>query len=216
VSRSQGQIWCICAILRAIRRTVAPPDRPVTAGEDRRRIAPAGAVKERAPGAEITGVAQAREDLSGGTALLVCRAGARALGVPLAAVRETMRPLPLSPFPGMPDFVLGVARIRGATVPVVDAAALTGSGPAGAERWITLAIEGPGGQRSVAVAVGSVTGIRTLTEADLQELPPLLDPDRHPLYPLVAARDEQLLLVLEASRLVPDAFGSPNPAVTSS
>lgn len=173
-------------------------------------------VKEDPTQAETSAVGEGRGDQGGGTALLVCRAGLRTLGVPLHAVRETMRPLPLAPFPDMPEFVLGVARIRGASVPVIDAGVLTGGDPVAAERWITLVLSAEGRTRSVAVAVGSVVGISTLDENELQELPPLLDADRHPLYPLVAARDEQLLLVLEASRLVQDGPWDPLPEVRPS
>jgi purine-binding chemotaxis protein CheW len=141
------------------------------------------------------------EDAGGPESLLVCGTGGSRFAVPLTAVRETMRPLPLSPFPGMPPFMLGVARIRGLAVPVVDSGVLTGGEPVDAGRWITLA---GADERPVALAVEKVTGIRTLNRSELQALPPLLEGTGPGLYSAIAARDQELLLTLQASHLVPD------------
>ena len=82
-----------------------------------------------------------------------------------------MRPLPAAPFPGAPPFVVGVARIRGAAVPVVDVGALLGSPePSQATRFLSLRLDG----RRVALAVESVLGLRQLTPEAQSELPPLL------------------------------------------
>jgi purine-binding chemotaxis protein CheW len=80
---------------------------------------------------------------------LLCRVRERLCALPLAHVVETMRPLPIEPLGGMPGFVQGIAIIRGAPVPVVDAGALLGS--AGAARilpdaaWLALESSATGG-----------------------------------------------------------------------
>ncbi len=148
-----------------------------------------------------------------GVDLLVCSAGDKTFAVPLTAVRETMRPLGASAVPGMPPFVLGVARIRGTTVPVIDSGVLTGGEPVQAGRWITVeAAEG----RQVALAVGNVTGVRTLAPKDLEALPPLLDGSGPQLFSAISTRDQQLLLVLQASHLTPDDVWDRMAEVTSS
>jgi purine-binding chemotaxis protein CheW len=124
-----------------------------------------------------------------------------------------MRPLALSPVPGMPPFVLGVARVRATAVPVLDSGILTGGPPVTASRWITLAASG---ERTVALAVESVTGIRTLAEGDLEALPPLLAGGGPRLFAAIATRDQELLLTLQASHLVPDEVWDRLAEVTSS
>ncbi len=148
-----------------------------------------------------------------GVSLLVCGTGGKTFAVPLTAVRETMRPLAVSAVPGMPGFVLGVARVRGAAVPVLDSGTLTGGAPVTASRWITLAASG---ERTVALAVESVAGIRTLSEEDLEALPPLLGGDGPQLFAAIATRDQELLLALQASHLVPDDVWDRLAEVTSS
>ncbi|MBT0773612.1 purine-binding chemotaxis protein CheW [Kineosporia sp. J2-2] len=148
-----------------------------------------------------------------GVSLLVCGTGGKTFAVPLGAVRETLRPLPVSPVPGMPGFVLGVARVRGSAVPVVDAGVLTGGRPVEATRWITLSADA---HRSVALAVAAVTGIRTLPMSDLEQLPPLLGGEGPQLFSGIASRDGEFLLALEASHLVPDGLWDRLAGVTSS
>lgn len=141
---------------------------------------------------------------------LLCRAGARLCAVPVTQVLETMRPLPIAPLAasdgaaaGLP--LLGLARARGQSVPVVDLAALLGEPPQAPERFILLRIEG----RSVALAVGAVLGVRALAPADA--LPPLLGAVARRSVEALAWLDDQLLLTLDAARLLPpdaaDAVG---------
>nr|WP_269326557.1 chemotaxis protein CheW [Kineosporia mesophila] len=144
---------------------------------------------------------------------MVCGTGDQTFAVPLTSVRETLRPLPVAPFPGMPPFVLGVARIRGSAVPVVDSGVLTGGPPVSAARWITLHTDD---NRSVALAVESVTGIRTVDEGELEELPPLLDGQGPQLFSALIARDSRLLLALAASHLLPEETWQRLTEVTSS
>ncbi|GAB6903761.1 chemotaxis protein CheW [Kineosporia succinea] len=148
-----------------------------------------------------------------GVSLLVCGTGGKTFAVPLTSVRETMRPLPTSAVPGMPPFVLGVARIRGSAVPVVDSGILTGGAAVDASRWITLHTDD---HRAVALAVQSIAGIRTVERDDLEELPPLLDGDAPQLFSALVSRDAQLLLALQASHLLPDGVWERLAEVTSS
>ena len=92
-------------------------------------------------------------------ALLVRIPGALC-ALPLAEVIEIMRPLPIEPLAIQSDFVQGVARIRGAAVPVVQLTALfQGDGLCDLPtRFVTLRV----GQRCVALAVQSVVGVADL------------------------------------------------------
>jgi purine-binding chemotaxis protein CheW len=154
---------------------------------------------------------------------LLCRIGDRLLAVPLLNVVETMRPLPVESFPGTSRFILGVATIRGAVVPVIDVEALTGGavavpdpGSDRHDRFVTIAFAG----RTVALAVDAVIGVQTLDAATLDALPPLLDSVDRELFAAIGTLDAELLVVLDTAHLVSDsvwaALGEPaNEQVTA-
>ena len=134
---------------------------------------------------------------------LLFRARTRLCAVPVERLVETMRPLPATPFPGAPAFVLGLARIRGAAVPVIDLGALLGSAdPSQAARFLSLRL---GGNR-VAVAVEAVLGLRQFEPDELSELPPLLATANQEAVAAIGTLDAELLLFLETTRIVPDGL----------
>jgi purine-binding chemotaxis protein CheW len=131
---------------------------------------------------------------------LVCRVGGRLCALPLASVIETMRPLPARPIEGAPELVVGVAIVRGSPTVVVDAARLfdgPGSRPA---RFVTLRV----GQRVIALSVDEVVGVRNLSSAGLDGVPGLLEPAVGEAVSAIGTLDAELLLVLDAMRLVPE------------
>lgn len=132
--------------------------------------------------------------------LLSVHAGGHHAGIPLASVREIMRPLPITSVAGAPPFVLGLAVIRGVSIAVVDLGALLGEAgermPFG--RFVRLEL----GARSVALAVQAVTGLVEVTPASLAAMPPLLSRAAGKLVETLALEDGELLLVLETARLV--------------
>lgn len=132
-------------------------------------------------------------------AFLVCDTDGRRCALALEHVVETMRPLPISPFAGAPDFVLGVAIVRGAPTPVVDLAALLGGGRRTPGRFVTV----KAGERRVALAVERVAGVHMLPAAD-GVIPPLLREARADVVAGVSTLDAELLVVIRAARIVPD------------
>lgn len=132
---------------------------------------------------------------------LLVRAGARVCALPLAAVAETMRPLPVSAIAGVPAFVSGVAIVRGEAVPVLALGALLGDRePAPPARFVTVRA----GSRTAALAVDAVVGVAALGAGDAPHVPLLADASDGAIEAL-GARDEDLLVVLRTARLVPDA-----------
>ncbi|MBV8470619.1 MAG: chemotaxis protein CheW [Burkholderiaceae bacterium] len=130
---------------------------------------------------------------------LVCRVGQRHLcALPLRYVQETLRPLPLVPMSGAPNFVLGLSRIRGNPAPVVDLAQLLSDKPGVTTRWISMAVEG----RSLAVAAESVLGLQPLDASDEHAVAPLLRLACKEAVRAVASLDAELLLVLDATRVI--------------
>jgi purine-binding chemotaxis protein CheW len=143
-----------------------------------------------------------------GGRFLLCRIGSRIGALALKDVRETMRPLPIEPLLGMPPFVLGLAIIRGFPAPVVDASRLVGPATSpssifspNSARFVSLKL----GERTAALAVDAVLDVCSLSSDTLSMTPPLLQAGDAQRVSVIGALDTQLLLVLEAVRLIPDS-----------
>jgi purine-binding chemotaxis protein CheW len=134
---------------------------------------------------------------------LVARAGEKRLALRLGDVVEVMRPLPVSTLAGTPSFVLGAAIVRGSAVPVIDARALLGERPGSSPdaRFVSLRT----GERRTVLAVDAVLGVRTLDADSVPEMPPLLREAGQFVSQRLGTLDRDLLLVLDAGRLVPEA-----------
>jgi purine-binding chemotaxis protein CheW len=132
---------------------------------------------------------------------LMCGIGDRLLAVPLSQVVETMRPLPLEEFAGVPDFVLGVSVIRGAVVPVISVDSVLGGHRSRPGRFVTIRLD----DRVIALAVDAVLGVRTLSSADVHDVPPLLGALDQSAVSAIGTLDDRFLLVLGDARLVPEA-----------
>lgn len=136
--------------------------------------------------------------------LLVCRVGAKLCGLPLAAVIETCRPLLTEPLAGTLPFVLGLVLLRARPTLVLDAHRLldsaSGSPPT---RYVSLRVGDTA--RVIALAVDAVSGVREVSESELEALPDLLSRDEDARSAL-GSLDQKLLVLLESARLVPDAL----------
>ena len=144
--------------------------------------------------------AESRQTTGGAVRVLVVSSAGRVWALPLACLRETMRPLPLEPIQGAAECVLGLSMIRGNAVPVVDLALLLGGESGPHARYVSLKT----GDREVALAVSGVLGILDLAPSSLAELPLLCRSARSEQIETLARKDEQLLLVLNTARLLPD------------
>jgi purine-binding chemotaxis protein CheW len=142
---------------------------------------------------------------------VVCRVGPYLVALPLGHVEETLRPLPTESFANSPIYVRGLARIRGAVTPVVDAAALLGIAESVPTRYVTLKT----GERRVALAVDAVVGTRAIPATSLQSMPPLLTEARGDLVSQIGSLDRQLLIVLNDAHLLPPALWAALEAGTS-
>lgn len=133
------------------------------------------------------------------------RAHGRLCALPVKHVIETMRARRVEPIASAPPCVIGLARLRGAGVPVVDLGRMLDGEdrplPAG---WlVTLRIE----ERVVALAVDTVVGVRALPADTVRDLPPLLGDARSEAVMAVGSLDHELLLVLRAARLAESLEG---------
>jgi purine-binding chemotaxis protein CheW len=133
--------------------------------------------------------------------MLLCAVGPQLCALPIGQIVETMRPLPVTPLPGAPHFVQGVAIIRGVPLPVLDVARLLGATEVPPTRFVTVHT----GDRQVALAISGLLGIREVPAALLASLPPLLRDAGADLVTAIGALDTALMLVLDTARLAPAA-----------
>jgi purine-binding chemotaxis protein CheW len=133
-------------------------------------------------------------------AAVLVRSGNLFCALPLASVIETLRSPPITVIAGAPDWVQGVAVIRGATVVVVDLGIMLGAGPADLKqaRVITLRV----GARVVGLAVESIVGVREFDHTMLSEVPPMLLQARPEVLTAIGLLDGELMLVLDGSRII--------------
>lgn len=131
--------------------------------------------------------------------VLIARVGTLACALPVEHVVETMRPLPIEPLGHDADYVRGVAVIRGAPTLVIDAARLFGTSAGARSRFVVVRA----GARTVALIVDEVSEVRALAGDELGALPPLAREAGSGTIQAIGARDRELVVVLEAARLVP-------------
>lgn len=137
---------------------------------------------------------------------LVVRAGAHRCALALEDVVETLRPLPIEAVDGAPQGVRGLAVIRGVPVPVLDLAAVLGSSDA--QGWTRL-VSVRAGERTVALGVAGVEGVREFDPSTLNRMPPLLQRANSALVDSVSVLDNELFLVLKAACLLPEETAVP-------
>lgn len=136
--------------------------------------------------------------------VLMIRAGRWRCALPIESVVETMRPLPQQPVEAAPPYVSGAAVIRGQAVPVVDLAALLGTEAAVPSRFVVIRA----GRRRVAVAVEAVMGVRHIPAESLAGVPPLLSDAGGTAVASLGVLDSELLVALEAARIVSEEVWS--------
>lgn len=125
---------------------------------------------------------------------------ARLCALPVAQVVETMRPLPIEPFAGAAIAVKGLAVVRGVPLPVVELASLLGGATSLPTRFVTVR----SGTGHIVLAVDSVLGLCNISAASLRELPALLGDADNNAVSAIGTLDAELLLLLNAARLLPD------------
>lgn len=140
-------------------------------------------------------------------AYLLFRSRSRVGALVLSDVREVMRPLPVETIPGAPALVMGVAVIRGIPSPVIDAARLMADATdsvadrSAPTRFISLKL----GARGACLAVDAVLDVRVLPAEQFHQTPPLLGGAGAQHLPFIGAVDRELLIVLNAARMLPES-----------
>jgi purine-binding chemotaxis protein CheW len=120
--------------------------------------------------------------------------------LPLEHVEEAMRPLAVEAIAGVPSFVRGLAVVRGAPIPVVDAASLLCGKASHPTRFVTIKT----GRRRMALAVDAVVGVVEIPPGSLDAVPLLFQDANLDVISAIGTLDTDLLLVLRSTRLIPE------------
>lgn len=129
---------------------------------------------------------------------LVVRAAGRHVALSFEDLIEVFRPLQVAALGEVPEVVRGMCRHRGEWVPVVDLAVVLGAGQAGSRMCVAVRV----GDRRAALAVDGVRGLRPLP-ALVRPAPSLVREATAGVVRALGSLDSELLVVLEAARLVP-------------
>lgn len=128
---------------------------------------------------------------------LILRAGALRCALPVSAVREVMRPLPIEAAYGLLPGVLGATIVRGKPVPVVSLDRLLHQPEEAPTRFVVVRTPG----RDCVLACTAVESIMRLDGREWQKLPNLLQSLR--AAGQIAAADGDLVVTLEMGRVLP-------------
>lgn len=134
--------------------------------------------------------------------VLVVTANSHFCAIEASSVLETMRPIAVEPVSNAPNFVAGVAVIRGAPTPVIELGKLLGDSPrAGHSPGRFVSVQQ--GERRYALAVDQVVGVRQLERDTLHALPAVSFDSEAALVEAFGFSDAHLLIFLRAARIVP-------------
>ncbi|MGC4051884.1 MAG: chemotaxis protein CheW [Paludibaculum sp.] len=122
--------------------------------------------------------------------------------VPLTRVMETERLPKLTTVPGLPAFVLGVANLRGAVLPLVDLAMLLELESPGRPHDARILVVRPSPDDSpVALVVDALQGVAMLAREELHRTPHWLDGRTTPFLEGIGSHKGRLLSVLDLDRV---------------
>jgi purine-binding chemotaxis protein CheW len=118
-------------------------------------------MRELDPGA-ATDLSDAATPAAAGERHVLFRMGEAVYAAPITQLREVIRPPAVTPVPGAPDWLVGLANVRGDALSIVDLPTALGLEAAGGRKSV-LVSQTADGQTAVGLAVDEVIGIRRLT-----------------------------------------------------
>ncbi len=118
----------------------------------------------------------------------------------IMAIREIRGWTDTTPLPHVPDYVRGVINLRGNVLPVVDLKARLGLGVNEASPKHVIIVVATG-TKTTGVLVDAVSDIITLSAADVQPAPDVMQGDDDNYIEGIAIRDGKMITLLGVSHL---------------
>jgi purine-binding chemotaxis protein CheW len=113
----------------------------------------------------------------------------------IMAIREIRGWTATTPLPHVPDYVRGVVNLRGMVLPVIDLKARLGLGMTAVTAKHVIIVVNIGA-RMTGLLVDAVSDIITLSEADIQPPPDVMQSDGNQYIDGIAVRDGRMVTLL--------------------
>lgn len=135
-----------------------------------------------------------------GNQVVIFALGDDRFAVDVGQVREVLRTPPLTRLPGAPEYVRGVANLRGEVVPVVDLRVKLGEPEGDHEdtRVVVCELEG----EVIGIEVDEVQEVATLDPEQIHPAPRRWVEQSQQAVTGIARLDEELILVVDLARLL--------------
>lgn len=121
-------------------------------------------------------------------------------GIPILKVQDIVEPSQITPVPCAPSAIAGVLNLRGRIVTVIDLRELLGAKEEEARRQMSVTIEHKGDLYTL--LVDSIGDVRSLPKRDFDKPPATLDENMRRLCSGVFRLEDNLLVVLDVSRIL--------------
>lgn len=124
--------------------------------------------------------------------------GDKTFALDLRHVREVFEPASITPVPGMPASLVGVANLRGTIIPLVDARPSLGVSPSAAERYAIVVRHM---SHQVGLLIDAIPEIRTISPDDIVDSSALNASERRSFVSQLVKVGNRVSEVLELSAL---------------
>lgn len=121
-------------------------------------------------------------------------------GIPILKVQDIVEPSQITPVPCAPSAIAGVLNLRGRIVTVIDVRELLGATVDDDRRQMSVTIEHKGDLYTL--LVDSIGDVRSLPKRDFDKPPATLDENMRRLCSGVFRLEDNLLVVLDVSRIL--------------
>lgn len=121
-------------------------------------------------------------------------------GIPILKVQDIVEPSQITPVPCAPSAIAGVLNLRGRIVTVIDLRELLGAKEENTGRQMSVTIEHKGDLYTL--LVDSIGDVRSLPKRDFDKPPATLDENMRRLCSGVFRLEDNLLVVLDVSRIL--------------
>ena len=129
--------------------------------------------------------------------------GSTEYAVPILTVSEVVRPLKITPVPNVPEWVLGVANLRGDIISVVDLRLLFGQpAPESLPSNRMLVVHSQNEEVTSGLIVDRASGIFDLPQEQIRSPSAPIDDKVSPFMQGVSEVNDRLLVVLDLNQLL--------------
>ena len=185
----------------------AAPPAPAAAPQQIAQTAPPPAPADAAPTAlespgqgETAGAGEGEQEATQELELLTFRLGAEEYAVMVDEVREVLKLRDLTEVPNTPEYILGVASLRGTMLTVIDLGRRLGLAPGVRDERARIIVASPD-EEDVGLLVDRVTGVLKIRDDEIKPPPENVEQGAEFLRGIVR-KDDRLVILLDLAKAV--------------